>query len=991
MPTSSVLSIAPETVISTAADLIEMRQRIESAPFPEGEISNGSGSNGLITEIVAAITALNSGRKSPVDLAAVCSLVETVIRHGWVSSAASEERVRNAESLMGQTWNRQLASLVIAPAWQIGNLPDFSKVSLPLWPTYAEAYFHVPSQYLDHDHADRAGALFSRRTSELVRAAESNPGSQAVRSAAAVCLNANLSAFRSAPQVLNRIHRLQRDLKAALSNRRKAIDFASFPRAGRSLTIALVLPSLADSRRVRTALSWIQSLDPQRFARSVYFTGTKMKEIEVSLVSQGIAVQELLGSLDDQIATLQANSPDCLISAISSTWPIDLPGRLLDRRLAPVQIALQEDGVCSPSVHTDAMLTDLPLKNPNRFADFAEQVIAVPSSGIRLPRSPESKESGRSWSRDALGITNGDILLSSIAPFSLLSPEWVACVAHIMRTRPETKLLVYSYAEEDANPTALSRLCSLLGPVMMDHGVAAERLIISNEALGGVPELEALLKISDVHLDSFPVTDREGSLVAIASGCPVVTLQSSCGLPSPCEHALEILGLLECAAPSHHEFAVQVIALVGDAEKRMSVRGRIAVAPEGHDFNQDPTVFGESLGAVLELLFDQALQAAPSRRNRGCAVAVYPKLDDSVGIVEEASILLQAGLYEDSLAKVRKVVAWEPQNQAARNIFYKALIQAGNVAYAEPGILSACANPPTAGDAWFLLSTLRLKQGRRKDAIGLLKRHLDLHPRDIEAWSHMKVITDGAGDSELGEQIDQVIAELSGTATPGVPVKASSRSLYFSPVGKNGLEFFRKIRARFPDSIFDFLIIAYDDAEFGELSAGIELVRDRGQKWRLIKKYLTPERVANYEYVFMWDDDIDPGSFDSAQFIEILRRNHLDIAQPSLTSDSYSFHPITVQRSSEVGRLTNFVEIMCPVYAAKTWPAIYSYIDPDINEFGWGYDLIPIGRKGIVDAMPVRHTRPGQSGRAGAESQYFAWCKRYNVTRNPFVSIKPLE
>ena len=51
---------------------------------------------------------------------------------------------------------------------------------------------------------------------------------------------------------------------------------------------------------------------------------------------------------------------------------------------------------------------------------------------------------------------------------------------------------------------------------------------------------------------------------------------------------------------------------------------------------------------------------------------------------------------------------------------------------------------------------------------------------------------------------------------------------------------------------------------------------------------------------------------------------------------------------------------MAPVFTREAWQEFYAYLDPE-NRSGWGYDYIPLGRKGIVDALPVVHTRPVQS------------------------------
>lgn len=69
-----------------------------------------------------------------------------------------------------------------------------------------------------------------------------------------------------------------------------------------------------------------------------------------------------------------------------------------------------------------------------------------------------------------------------------------------------------------------------------------------------------------------------------------------------------------------------------------------------------------------------------------------------------------------------------------------------------------------------------------------------------------------------------------------------------------------------------------------------------------------------------------------------------------------------------VGRLTNFVEIMAPVFTRGAWREMFSYLAPE-NRSGWGYDYIPLGRKGIVDAMPVVHTRAVQSNNGDSQAE----------------------
>jgi hypothetical protein len=98
--------------------------------------------------------------------------------------------------------------------------------------------------------------------------------------------------------------------------------------------------------------------------------------------------------------------------------------------------------------------------------------------------------------------------------------------------------------------------------------------------------------------------------------------------------------------------------------------------------------------------------------------------------------------------------------------------------------------------------------------------------------------------------------------------------------------------------------------------------------------------------------------FDPLRFVRIMQANRLEMAQPAIHSPHGLSHAITRHRPCPppwrdpdgvtvlpvVGRLTNFVEIMAPVFSRQAWREFYSYLDP-ANQSGWGYDYIPLGRE----------------------------------------------
>lgn len=207
----------------------------------------------------------------------------------------------------------------------------------------------------------------------------------------------------------------------------------------------------------------------------------------------------------------------------------------------------------------------------------------------------------------------------------------------------------------------------------------------------------------------------------------------------------------------------------------------------------------------------------------------------------------------------------------------------------------------------------------------------------------------------------------------------SKKFLYASPVGTSGKKHLKKIIERFGHAHFDYLIFAYDDDPFDEdIFKRCRIIREKGYRWYFMKKYVTPEVCKKYRYIFVWADDIDIEDFSYNNFISIMERNQLQIAQPALGRKSYFSHAITtVKKWQKFGRYVDFVEIMVPVFQARAWETFWQYLDPVNNPWGWGCDLLAhslcgFTNMGIVDCEPVTHTRPVSSGtKAGQGKHWF--------------------
>jgi len=190
------------------------------------------------------------------------------------------------------------------------------------------------------------------------------------------------------------------------------------------------------------------------------------------------------------------------------------------------------------------------------------------------------------------------------------------------------------------------------------------------------------------------------------------------------------------------------------------------------------------------------------------------------------------------------------------------------------------------------------------------------------------------------------------------------KSLYAVPVNAKCKDLVRKVLARFGHTHFDFLLFVWDGSRFDEPEfEDCRVIYEAGNKWAFMQKYLTPELVSNYEFVFAWDDDIDILDFSASHFLEIMRRNHLEMAQPALTHDSYAWHKITLRQSDSIGKYTDFVEIMAQVFTSSAWLKFRAILEPEWNPWAYGCDEIAKSRCGftnigIIDCEKVRHTQP---------------------------------
>ncbi|KAJ0038458.1 hypothetical protein Pint_22865 [Pistacia integerrima] len=162
-------------------------------------------------------------------------------------------------------------------------------------------------------------------------------------------------------------------------------------------------------------------------------------------------------------------------------------------------------------------------------------------------------------------------------------------------------------------------------------------------------------------------------------------------------------------------------------------------------------------------------------------------------------------------------------------------------------------------------------------------------------------------------------------------------------------------------------------------------------KWWYAKRFLHPDIVAAYDYIFIWDEDLGVEHFNAEEYIKLVRKHGLEISQPGLEPNKGLTWQMTKRRGdSEVHKVTEekpgwcsdphlppcagFVEIMAPVFSRDAWRCVWYMIQNDLVH-GWGLDFAlrkcvePAHEKiGVVDSQWIVHQTVPSLGSQG-ESQ----------------------
>ncbi|KAB2602453.1 hypothetical protein D8674_003458 [Pyrus ussuriensis x Pyrus communis] len=170
----------------------------------------------------------------------------------------------------------------------------------------------------------------------------------------------------------------------------------------------------------------------------------------------------------------------------------------------------------------------------------------------------------------------------------------------------------------------------------------------------------------------------------------------------------------------------------------------------------------------------------------------------------------------------------------------------------------------------------------------------------------------------------------------------SSTNLLAMAVGLKQKESVNKIVKKFMSSDFVLMLFHYDghvnewrDLEWSGKAIHVSAMNQT--KWWYAKRFLHPDIVSEYEFIFLWDEDLGIENFNAGRYLSIIRKEGLEISQPALDPDNSEVHHLLTARDNRT-EVHRFVEMMAPVFSRASWRCIWHMIQNDLVH-AWGLDF----------------------------------------------------
>lgn len=330
---------------------------------------------------------------------------------------------------------------------------------------------------------------------------------------------------------------------------------------------------------------WIGALRAAGWEVELYQLGSTLDATTHSLAAQASRFHHIDGPLAQAAAALRERAPALIIYPEIGLSPRIQP--LAALRLAPVQAAAWGHPVTSGLPTIDHWLSCAEMEPPDSARHYREQLHLLPGLGTCYARPPRATPALHA----DLGLAQGTHLyLAPHAPVKL-HPDADALLARIVADDRNARIVMF----EDGAPALSARLRARMRQCFDDRGLDLDRHLVWLPR--ATPErFRAVLRASDVLLDTPGFSGGNTSLDAIAQGLPLVALPGGQMRSRQSAAMLRRCGVPELVAASADDYVALALRAGNDRAWRSEIEGRLD-AGAGELFD-DPAPLAALAGIV---------------------------------------------------------------------------------------------------------------------------------------------------------------------------------------------------------------------------------------------------------------------------------------------------------------------------------------------------------------------------------------------------------
>ncbi|CAN1253143.1 hypothetical protein LINPERPRIM_LOCUS8239 [Linum perenne] len=110
---------------------------------------------------------------------------------------------------------------------------------------------------------------------------------------------------------------------------------------------------------------------------------------------------------------------------------------------------------------------------------------------------------------------------------------------------------------------------------------------------------------------------------------------------------------------------------------------------------------------------------------------------------------------------------------------------------------------------------------------------------------------------------------------------------------------------------YDGRVTEWDEFEWSKTAIHVSVKRQT--KWWYAKRFLHPDVVAAYDYIFIWDEDLGVEHFNADKYIHLVKKHGLEISQPGLEPNNGLTWQMTKRRGDQdVHKYSLFLSLCAP-------------------------------------------------------------------------------